>query len=80
MRRGSNLEHKNQFMLRAIERPHAAIGLVPNAQVLQFGENLFARTQELAHVTPVHEYKRDGASRHIVRPNDAGIVLDDDAV
>jgi hypothetical protein len=56
---GPDLEHENQLMLRPIETPHAAIGLVPDAKVLQFGKNLFAGIQQFAHMAPIHENECD---------------------
>ena len=47
MRGGSNFVHEHQFMLAAVERSHAAVGLVPDAQILEFGEHLPTRRQEL---------------------------------
>ena len=47
--------------LRAIERPHAAVGLVPDAQVLELGEDRLAGLEQLAHVTPVHADEGDRA-------------------
>ena len=50
---------KDQFMLRAVVCAHATVGLVPDAQVLEFAEDDFASRHQLAHVAPVHAYERD---------------------
>ena len=59
MRRGPFLENKDQFMLRAVECPHPGIGLVPHAEVLEFGEYDFASCDELFSVSPVHADESD---------------------
>src|SRR5436853_66986 len=48
-------------MLRAVERTHAAVVLVPDAEILQFREHRFAGRKKLAHMTPVHADKRNRA-------------------
>jgi hypothetical protein len=57
----SGLEHKHQLVLVSIERTHPAIGLVPNADILQFGEYGVSCLQQFAEVTPIHAHKGDGA-------------------
>src|ERR1700730_4743539 len=56
----SDLENKDEFMLRTIECSHAAIGLVPHTKVLKLRKNLFARGEEFGHMTPVHADEGDG--------------------
>ncbi len=46
-------------MLRPIKCSHTAISLVPNAKILQFGEDPFAGVQKLAHMAPIHANERD---------------------
>jgi hypothetical protein len=41
--------------------PHARIGFIPDTQVLQFGENAFARGDKLFGVSPVHADESDRA-------------------
>ena len=50
----ADLEHEDHLVLGAVERAHAAVGLVPDADVLQLGEDAFTSRYELTHVTPVH--------------------------
>ena len=38
MGRCSGLEHKHQLVLASIKRSHAAVGLVPDTYIFQFGE------------------------------------------
>jgi len=52
-------EHKNQFMLRAVERPHACIVFDPNADVLE-GEAA-GGLQEMLGVPPIHAGEANGA-------------------
>src|SRR5438552_3080838 len=41
-------------MLGTVERPHAGIGLVPDAQVLEFAVDLAACCEHFGHVPPIH--------------------------
>jgi hypothetical protein len=50
-----------QLVFRAIETPHAGIGLVPNAKVLELREDLFAGSHKLFHVPPVHTDESNGS-------------------
>ncbi len=54
MRRAALFEHKDQFVLGGIERAHASIGFVPDAEVFQFIKDGMARSEQLAHMPPVH--------------------------
>ncbi len=58
---GPDLEDKDQFMFGPVEGSHAAIGLVPDAEVLEFGKSGFARLAHFAEMTPVHTDEGDGA-------------------
>lgn len=57
--RRPDLEHKDKLMLRAIEGAHASVGLVPDAEVLELREDVFARLKQLAHVAPVYADEGD---------------------
>jgi hypothetical protein len=57
----TRLKNEDQLVLRAIERPHAAIGLGPNTQILELAVGALGRGQHLADVTPVHADVMDGA-------------------
>ena len=57
----ADLEHEHQLVLAPIERPHAAVGLVPDAQVLELGKDRPPGRQQFAHMAPVHADERDGA-------------------
>src|SRR5262249_12767533 len=61
MRRRSELEYKYELVLRSIEASHAAIGLVPDADVFELGKHFFAGGEELGHVAPVHADERSRA-------------------
>ncbi len=61
---GAMFEHEDQLMLRAIERSHASIGLVPDHHILVLGEYVSARDKQLAHMAPVHAGEGDGAVAH----------------
>src|SRR5215213_1460261 len=61
MRGCADLEHEDELMLRTIERAHPAIGLIPDAQVLELGEHRLTGPQKLAHVAPVHAHEGDRA-------------------
>src|SRR5207253_224527 len=54
VRRGPTLPHEHQLMLRAIERAHAGIGLVPDTEVLELAIDLAPGGEHLPHVPPVH--------------------------
>src|SRR5947208_4948303 len=54
------LPHEHQFMLRAVERAHAGVGLVPDTEVLELVE-LAAGGEHLPHVAPVHADLMDRA-------------------
>src|SRR5690606_1959819 len=61
VRRGADLEDEYQLVLGPVEASHAAVGLVPHAEVLQLREHLLAAGQELAHVAQVHAHEGDRA-------------------
>ena len=58
------LEHEHQLVLGTIERPHAAVGLVPHHEVLELGEALLPRREQFSHVAPVHADKGNGTVAH----------------
>ena len=55
------LEHEQQLVLGAIERPHAGIVLGPHDQVLGNQALLAACACQFEQVPPVHEHEQDGA-------------------
>lgn len=57
MGRRPNLEHKNQLVFGPIEGPHPGIGLVPDAEVLEFREHVLPGCEQLGHMAPVHTHK-----------------------
>src|SRR5258708_8398547 len=61
VRCGPGLPHEHQFMLRAIERAHAGIALVPDTEVLELAVDLAAGGQHLPHVPPIHADLMDRA-------------------
>src|SRR5947208_7468049 len=58
---GPTLPHEHQLMLRAIERAHASIGLVPDTEVLELAIDLAAGGEHLPHVAPIHADLMDRA-------------------
>src|SRR5262249_27761079 len=48
------LEHKDELVLRAIERSHAGVRLSPDTEILEFAIGCSARGEHFAHVAPVH--------------------------
>ncbi len=48
------LESEDQLVARAIEGAHAAVGLHPNAKILQFLIDAFAGSQDFGHMPPIH--------------------------
>jgi hypothetical protein len=56
-----DLEHQHQFVLAAVERAHAAVGLVPDAEVFDFREHGLPGGEQLTEVPPVHAHERNGA-------------------
>ena len=55
------LPYEYQLMFRAIERAHAGVGLVPDAEVLELTVDLAAGGEHLPHVAPVHADLMDRA-------------------
>ncbi len=55
------LEYEDQLVFGAVERAHAGVGLVPDAEVLELAEDSRARFLHFAHVPPVHAHIGDGA-------------------
>src|SRR5262249_8241095 len=53
MRHVTDPEHENQLMLRAIERSHSRIGLVPDADVQKVAVDRLAYRRDVIHVAPV---------------------------
>ncbi len=64
-----DLEHEYELMLGAVERSHAAVGLRPNAQILEFAVGRLAGGDDLAEVTPDRAKPRafgpSGTARHL---------------
>src|SRR5262245_35812215 len=67
VRSRADLEHEDELVLGTIERAHAGIRLVPDAQVLEFGVDLFAGGQHLSQVPPVHAHEMNGAVDRVAR-------------
>jgi hypothetical protein len=67
MRRRAVFEDSDQLMLAAVEAALARIGLVPDQQVLPFGIDRPARSQQLWQMSPVHEDEVDGPT--LAMPN-----------
>ncbi|MEM7523265.1 MAG: hypothetical protein AAF360_05820 [Pseudomonadota bacterium] len=61
MRRRPDFEDEDQFVLGAVERPHTAIVLHPNEQVLHLRIDAVAGRTHLSDVTPVHADEMDRA-------------------
>src|SRR4051794_29507285 len=61
MGRGAVLEHEHELMLRSVEGAHAAIGLVPDAQVLEREVARSSGPQQFARVSPIDTDEQDGA-------------------
>src|SRR3954468_3913439 len=53
MRHGTDPEHEYQLMLRAIERSHSRIRLVPDADVQKVAVDRLAYRRHVIHVAPV---------------------------
>jgi hypothetical protein len=73
MRSGADLEGEHKLVLRAVEGAHAAVGLVPDAEVLEFGEDLLAGGEQFAHVPPVHAHESDRSVPTAVRRGAQGL-------
>src|SRR6185437_14488519 len=71
MRRRAILPDKDHFVLRAVKSAHTGIGLVPDADVLQFGVMGIASREHFAHMTPVHADLMDRTIRG--KPAEQGI-------
>src|SRR6266550_784827 len=56
----AHLEHVDELVLRAVQRPHAGVALVPDAEVFEFAVDLVAGRQHLALVAPIHADVVDG--------------------
>src|SRR5262245_42274856 len=50
---GSRLPHEYELVLGTVERPHAGVGLVPDAEVLELAIDRAAGTEHLPEVAPV---------------------------
>ncbi len=57
----ADLEHEHELMLAPVESSHAAVGLVPDAEVLELGKDRLACLEQLPHMAPVHAHERNGA-------------------
>ena len=55
------LENEDQFVPRTVERAHTAVGLAPNAQILELRIDRLAGREHLAEMTPVHAHIVDRA-------------------
>src|SRR5262245_64677993 len=54
VRGGATFEHEDQLVLRAIERAHSGVRLIPDAHVLELGIDRASRRRDLGDVPPVH--------------------------
>src|SRR5260370_38459764 len=61
VRGGPGLPYEHQLMLRAVERAHAGIGLVPDTEVLELAVDLAAGGEHLPHMPPTHADLMDRA-------------------
>jgi hypothetical protein len=61
MRCGPDLEYEDELVLGAIERPHASVVLVPNAEILERRIDVPAGRERLVEMPPVHAYEMDGS-------------------
>ena len=61
VRGAADLADKNELVLGTIERAHAGVRLVPDAQVGQVAVDLLPCGQHLFHVPPIHAHEMDGA-------------------
>jgi hypothetical protein len=48
-------------MLAPVESSHAAVGLVPDAEVLELGKDRLACLEQFPHMAPIHAHERNGA-------------------
>ena len=67
VRRIANPVDEDQFVLRAVERAHASIGLVPHAKVEKIAIEGPADCRDVVDVPPVHTDEVDGASARNTR-------------
>ncbi len=51
---GPGFPHEHQLVLGAVERAHAGVGLVPDAEVLELAVDRAAGAEHLPQVAPVH--------------------------
>lgn len=61
VRRVARFEDEHKFMGRSVERSHPAVGLGPDAEILQFGVARIAGGQDFLLMAPVHAVEMDGA-------------------
>src|SRR5258708_3795831 len=59
------LPDKDQFVLAAVERPHAAIGFIPNDKVLELPVDAPAGGQHLIQMAPIRAHEVDCAVRGV---------------
>ena len=63
------LPDKDQFVLAAVERPHAAIGFTPNDKVLELPVDAPAGGQHLIQMAPIRAHEVDCAVRGVFGAN-----------
>jgi hypothetical protein len=61
------LEDSDELVLGTIERPHAGVGLRPDADILQLGVGALTRLKHFADMAPVDALEMDGAINGISR-------------
>ena len=59
------LPNKDQFVPAAVERPHAAIGFIPNDKVLELPVDAPAGGQHLIQMAPIRAHEVDCAVRGV---------------
>ncbi len=67
MRRLSLLEHEDQLMFGTIKRSHTAIGLVPDAEILELVECRTTSLEQFPHMAPVHADEGDRTIAQLAR-------------
>ena len=73
MRRTADPVDEDQLVLRAVERPHAGVRLVPDAEVQQRAIDLSAHGGDIVHVPPVHADEVHGAVARYLRTGAKGV-------
>ena len=72
MRRGTRFKDQADFVLRAIEASHTAIGLGPDAAIDKCIKRFTAGLKCLVEMPPVHEYVMERTLGAGVRENGEG--------